>query len=162
MLLKKRNDRDWSGGAINFKRRSVSGQIIALEHRRVGASRKLLKTIGKPLWQDRCRVRRKINGNALHLLERDNPQVINAVGLVRVVVGDDHGVNRRDRVIDQLLAHIRRRIDEQRGEPPFEAPFPISTLNNDGAPRAPVFRFMGVAYAPITPSILAADTGYTA
>ena len=48
----------------------------------------------------------KIDRNALPLMQHDRTQIVDAVGLVGVLVGQEHRVEMIDFGVDQLLAQV--------------------------------------------------------
>ena len=59
------------------------------------------------------------------------PQIVDAVGVVGVDVGEQHGVDRLDLGIQKLLAQIRRGVDQNP---------PAGLLDENGAAPPPVAR----------------------
>ena len=83
-------------------------------------------------------------GDALAHVHHDGPDVVDPVDVVGMRMRDHDAVDPRDLGAEKLLAQVRRGVDEHHrlgpvGERPFE---------QNGAPAAPVARFVRVAGAP--------------
>ena len=82
----------------------------------------------------------------LRIAEDQRAQIVDAVQLVGMVMGHQHAVQMRDARVDQLLAHVRRGVDQHRGLamlrlPPHQdraAPPPVLGLGlGSQAPQSP-------------------------
>ncbi len=85
----------------------------------------------------------EINGNAPALMQHDGTEIVDAVGLVGVLVGQEHRVDVIDLGIDQLLAQIGRGVDHD----PRGAVRAV-TLDQQRAAASAVFWIVGIARAP--------------
>ena len=72
-----------------------------------------------------------------------NAQIIDAVGMVGVIVGIEHAVKPADTDVEQLLAEVGRRVDEHR-----RRPLPAFALDQHRTAPPPVLRVCGIACAP--------------
>ena len=99
-----RND-DWLRG----------GQPVRLEDRRIVAARRRLETIGKAGLHHRAGLLVQINIDELPLLDEKGAQVIDAVGVVGVLMGVKDSVQAIDPRIEQLLAQSRAACRSARG-----------------------------------------------
>ena len=76
-------------------------------------------------------------------MQHDRTQIVDAVGLVGVLMGQKHGVDVIDLGIDQLLAQVGRGIDhDPRGA------VRAGALDQQRAAAAAVFWIVGIAGAP--------------
>ena len=87
------------------------------EDRRIVAARRRHEAIGKPV-HDILRGRLvQIDRNAPALVQHHRAEIVDAVGLVGVLVGQEHRVDMIDPGVDQLLAQIGRGVDQTRVTP---------------------------------------------
>ena len=93
-----------------------------------------------------------IDGDAPAPVVGHHAQIIDAVGVVGMVVGVEHAVEPADAGIEQLLAEIRRAVDQHIGR--ALGAFP---LHENRAAPPPVLRICRIARAPDI-----ADTGHAA
>ena len=85
----------------------------------------------------------EVDGNAPALVQHDRTQIVDAVGLVGVLMGQEHRVDVIDIGVDQLLAQIGRGVDhDPRGAVGARA------LDQQRAAAAAIFRVVGIAGAP--------------
>ena len=85
----------------------------------------------------------EVDGNAPALVQHDRAQIVDAVGLVGVLMGQEHRIDVIDIGVDQLLAQIGRGVDhDPRGAVRARA------LDQQRAAAAAVFRIVGIAGAP--------------
>ena len=82
----------------------------------------------------------------------EHPQVIDAVRMVGVIVREEDAVDGRDLGVEELLANVRRRIDEHPG-----AIAPGDPLDEGGTASTAVLRIVRIAAAPMR-----AEARYTA
>ena len=89
--------------------------------------------------------------------EHQRAQIVDAVKLVGMVVGDEDAVQMRGPRIDQLLAHVRRGVDQHRG-------FAMGRMppHQDRAAPPPVLRLGRIAGAPIAGAVRPADARHAA
>ncbi|MGY3233407.1 hypothetical protein ACVMAJ_000297 [Bradyrhizobium sp. USDA 4448] len=81
------------------------------QDRRIVAALRRDEAVGEPR-HDVLRSRLiEIGRNALAHVENDGAQIVHAMGLVRMLMGQEHRVDVVDIGIDELLAQIRRGID---------------------------------------------------
>src|SRR5437667_8136742 len=85
----------------------------------------------------------EVDGKAAALLQYDRTQIVDAVGLVRVLVGQKHRIDMIDIGVDQLLTQIRRSVDhDPRGA------VRARTLDKERAASAAVLWIVGIARTP--------------
>ncbi len=85
----------------------------------------------------------QIDRNAPALMHHDRAQIVDAMGLVGVLVGQKHRVDVVDMGVDQLLAQIGRGVDQDPRHAAIGSP-----LGQQRAAAAAVFRIVGIAGAP--------------
>src|ERR1700678_2859591 len=85
----------------------------------------------------------EIDRNAPALMQHDRSEIVDAVGLVGMLMGQEHGVDVVNMGIDQLLAQIRRGIDH---DPRYSAIRCL--LGQQRATAAAVPGIVGIARAP--------------
>src|SRR5215468_3256315 len=85
----------------------------------------------------------EIGRNALALVQHHRAKVVDAVGLVGVLMGEEHRVEVIDLGADELLAQVRRGIDHDTGDAVSR-----SALRQQRAAEAAVLRVVGIAAAP--------------
>ena len=114
-----------------------------LQYRRIVAAGRRHKAVGEPQ-QDMLRGRLiEIDRNAPPLMQHHRTQIVDAMGLIGMLVGEKHRVDVIDIGVDQLLAQIRRGIDHDPRGAAFRRP-----LDQQGAAAAAVFRIARIAGAP--------------
>ena len=85
----------------------------------------------------------EVDRNAAALVQHDRTQIVDAVGLVGVLMGQVHRVDVIDLGVDQLLAQVGRGVDhDPRGAVRARA------LDQQRAAAAAVLRIVGIAGAP--------------
>jgi len=77
------------------------------------------------------------------LLDVERAQVVDAVGVVGVLVGVEHGIEVIDVGCQELLAQVRRSVDQHAGDSSGAAPF-----DQKRSAPAPVLRITRIAGAP--------------
>ena len=77
------------------------------------------------------------------MLHGKRAQIVDAMGVVGVLVRVQHAVEPIDLGIDELLAQIGRGVDQHAGAPVRAGP-----LDQERAAPPPVFRIVGIAEAP--------------
>ena len=85
----------------------------------------------------------QVHRNAPALVQHHRAQVVDAVGLVGMLVGQKHRVDVIDFCIDQLLAQVGRGVDHD----PRRA-LPVGLFDHQRAAAAAVFGIVGIAGAP--------------
>ena len=70
----------------------------------------------------------------------DRSQIVDPVQMVRMGVGEEHGVETTGPGVEELLAHVRRCIYEERRR---------AFLHEDRDSAPPVFRLAGIAVSPL-------------
>src|SRR3984893_10217265 len=130
--------------ALAFDLDPLSGfDPMLFQDRWIFASFRRLEAIAETPVQKIRRARIEIGVNALTLHQRQRPQIVDAVGVVGVLVGEDHPVEPLHFGAEQLLAEIRRSVDQRRG-----AARACGFLDEKRAAAAAVFRVCRVARAP--------------
>lgn len=108
-----------------------------LDHRRVEAGTG--KRIGKARLQPVENVGPRVERDWAAALG-DRAQLVDAVAMVGVIVGDDHRVDVANAGVEQLASKIGPAIDQQA--------FPAA-IDQQSAAASPVARFVGIAIAPL-------------
>ncbi len=85
-----------------------------------------------------------VDRQTLALQQIDRPQVINAVGVVGMVVRVPDGIERRDIGGEQLVAEIRRGVDQDAGDALVRF-----LLHQHRAAPAAVLRIGGITRTPV-------------
>src|SRR5215475_14457365 len=85
----------------------------------------------------------EIDGNSTALMQHHRPQIVDAMGLVGVLMGKIHGVDVIDVGIDQLLAQIGRGVDHDPRRTVRAGPF-----DQKRATAAAILGILGIAGAP--------------
>ncbi len=75
----------------------------------------------------------------------EDAQLVDAMGVVGMLMGAEHGIERVDAARQHLLAQIRRGIDQ---DARCARPCPAA-LEQQRAAQAPVARLLGIAGAPL-------------
>ena len=116
---------------------------MMVQDRRIIAARRRHEAIGKPQ-QDVLGGRLvQIDRNAPALMQHHRTQIVDAVGLVGMLMGQEHRVDVIDIGVDQLLAQIGRGVDHD----PRDAAI-RRALDQQRTAAAAVFRIVGIAGAP--------------
>ena len=76
-------------------------------------------------------------------MQHDRTEVVDAMGLIGMLMGQEYRVDVLDIGVDQLLAQIRRGIDDDARRALRRRP-----LGEQRAAAAPVFRIAGIAFSP--------------
>ena len=76
-------------------------------------------------------------------MQHDGTEIVDAVGLVGMLVGEEHRVDMIDLGVDQLLAQVGRGVDQDTRDSAFPR-----ALDEQRAAAAAVFRIFGVARTP--------------
>src|SRR2546423_15021660 len=85
---------------------------MTVQDRGIVAARRRGEAVGKTL-HDVARGRlTQIKRNAPALMYRDGSEIVDAVGLIGVLMSQKHRVEMIDIGVDQLLAQIRRGVDQ--------------------------------------------------
>ena len=121
VLLQERQHRDRST-LPGHRDRHSSGQTVLGDDRGVAASRRRLEAIGEPAAHHRGGALVKVNIDALAPLDEQRAQIVDAVGVVGVFVRVEHAVEPIDVGVEELLAQIRRGVDEDAGNAVGRAP----------------------------------------
>src|SRR5690606_28192650 len=87
-----------------------------------------------------------IDVDAPAIVQRQHAQVINAMRMVGMLMGKEHGVDPIDIGVEQLLAHIRSGVDQD-SRWLFNAFRP--TFNQQRTAPAAISRFLRIAGAPV-------------
>ena len=85
-----------------------------------------------------------IDRDALAAVDEEAAQVVDAVGVVRVLMGIEHRVDPIDVSVEQLLAQIRRGIDQDAGHARAGAP-----LDQE---RGAATAVLGIIWIAVTPT----------
>src|SRR6266403_1718561 len=130
--------------ALPFDRAALTGfDEVTVQDRRVVAFRWRHKTIGKPQ-QDLIGGRlAQIDRKAAALMQHDGTQIVDAVGLVGMLMRQKYRVNVIDLGVDQLLAQIGRGINQDSRNSAIPR-----ALDEQRAAPAAVFRIVGIACTP--------------
>src|SRR5262249_58724405 len=91
-----------------------SGAVLGGD-RRIRGARRRLQAIGEALVKRAGGALVDIERDALAAVNEQAAQVVNAVGMVGMLMRIEHGVEPIDLGVKQLLAQIRRRIDQDTG-----------------------------------------------
>ncbi len=111
-LLKRRNH-DGTAGAVDSQR-PIGLEPVLGKDRRILAAGRRLEAICEPGAQSlQCR-RVGIDVDAAALVEREHPQIVDAVDVVGVGVGEQHRIEPGHLGLEQLLAQVRRSVDQHR------------------------------------------------
>src|SRR5437868_7308802 len=111
--------------------------------RRVFAARRRNKDVGKPVHDVFAGRLAEINRNSSALMQHDRTQIVHAMGLVGMFMGQEYRVDVIDIGVDQLLSQIGRGVDHD----PRRALLRRS-LDQQRTAAAAVFRIIGIALAP--------------
>ena len=130
--------------ALPFDRAAFAGlDRMMVEDRRIVAARRRHEAIGKPLHDVLGGRLVEIDRNAPALMHHDRAEIVDAVGLVGVLMGQEHRVEMVDIGVDQLLAQIGRGVDHDPRHAAIGSP-----LGQQRAAAAAVLRIIGIAGAP--------------
>ncbi len=113
------------------------------QDRRIGTARRLLKAISKAQPDMGGSAVIEIHRNAALAVHHQRTQIVDAMGLVGVLMGEKHRIDMIDIGVEQLLAQIGRGIDHH----PRHAAFALQLGHQRAAP-APVLWVGRVAGAP--------------
>ena len=117
--------------------------VVTVQNRRIVAAGRRNKAVGEPR-HDVFRGRLvQIDRNASALMQHDRTEIVDPVGLVGMLMGQEHRIDMIDIGVDQLLAQIGRGVDDDPRRPLLRRP-----LGEQGAAAAAVFRIAGIAGAP--------------
>ena len=125
---------------------------MTLEDRRIFAICRHVEAIGEALPELLSGQLVVIHGDPAPPVIGHHAQIIDAVGMVGMVMGEEHAVEPPDAHVEQLLAEVRRGVDKHIGRPLFTFP-----LHEHRAAPPPVLRVCRIARAPDI-----ADTGHAA
>ena len=121
-----------------------AGHQPVLGHdRRIVAAGRRREAIAEFIVQRRAGRFVEIDVDAPAALDEQRAQIVDAVGMVGVLVRVEYAVDPIDLGVEKLLAQIRRRIDQHARDAAFAFPF-----NQDRGAAAPVFRICRIAIAP--------------
>src|SRR5262245_1095523 len=132
--------------------RFAGADLMTLEDRRVFACGRRVETIGETRAELPARHGIVVDIDAAVAVIGDLAQIVDAVGVIGVVVGVEHAVEPDRAGIEELLAQIGRGIDQRRGLTLRAVPF-----DEERATLAPVLGIGGIACAPMI-----ADAGHAA
>ena len=142
MLLQDGQGRD--GAALPFDRDLMARhQAMLADHRRVLAAGRRLEAIAEPGVHHRRGLFVEVNVDQSPPPHEQRTQIIDAMGVVGMLVGVENAVEPIDLGVEQLLAQIRRGVDQD----PRDAAG-IATLDQERRAAAAVFRIVGIAGAP--------------
>ena len=95
------------GTALTFNCHRFKGrQPVLIQNRHVVRAFRRLKAIGKPVCQRGRRWFVHIDIHTLHAVDRHHAQIVNAVGLVSMVMGEKNPINPFSASVQQLVAHV--------------------------------------------------------
>src|SRR5262245_28364875 len=142
VLLQDRQGLDWA--ALPVDAQVPAGLEPVLRHdRRVLAARRRLEAIIE------ARAHR-LRGGLVQIdvdppppVEEEPAQVVDAVGMIGVLVGEEHGVQPVDLGVEQLLAQVGRGVDQHAGNA-----HPVAPLHQQRRPAPPVPGIAGIAVSP--------------
>ena len=132
--------------------RNARRNFVPLEDWRIFAICRHIEAIGEALPELLSGQLVVIHGNPPPPVIGHHAQIIDAVGMVGMVMGEKHAVEPADAHVQQLLAEVRRAVDEHIGRALFAFP-----LHQHRAAPPPVLRVCRIARAPDV-----ADTGHAA
>ncbi len=101
---------------LDHDRRS-GGEPVLGHDRRIFAAGRRFEAIAEALLHHRRGLFVEIDVDAPPALDEQRAQVVDAVGMVGVLVGVENAVDPIDIGVEQLLAQIGRGVDEDRGSP---------------------------------------------
>ena len=116
---------------------------MACQDRRIVAALGRNEAIGEPRHDVLGGRLIEVDGNTAALVHHDRTQIVDAMGLVGVLMGQEHRIDVIDVGVDQLLAQIGRGVDHD----PCGA-VRARTLDQQRAAAAAVFWIVGIAGAP--------------
>ncbi len=145
MILVKGPHGDRPGGSLDPEHASQGRQRQRVADRRIGALP--LEHIAEPSHQPLVGIGVHVAGRAPALADPEGAQVVDAVGLVGVVVGVEHRVHAADAGRGGLLAELRRGVDHHGG---LGGPVDVgAAAHQHRAAGAAVPRIGRVAHAPV-------------
>ena len=109
--------------------------VVAFQDRRILALRRGIEAIGEALPEQAARCLVVIDRDAPAAVISHHAQIIDAVGMIGVIVRVEHAVEPPDTYVEQLLAEVGRGVHEHIG-----GALPALALNKDGAPPPPILR----------------------
>ncbi len=121
----------------------IGADAPLFNHRRIGAAGRRLEDVTKLAPQRFGRRRVDMNSETSPHRHVDRPEIVDAVSMVGVLVADQHGVEASDVRVDQLLAQVRRRVDQR-----LRASLRPVAHDQNRAAAATIARIVGVAGAP--------------
>ena len=133
-----------ASGAAEDRRGPIIRQVPFVEQRRVLAAWRSFEDIAEaPFQRDRRRlVHQGVEARPARDHERAN--IIDAMGVVGMRMREDDGVEPAHLGVEELLAQIRRGVDEN-----GHRSLALARLEEQGAASAPVLRILRIAIAPI-------------
>src|SRR5262249_8589074 len=142
MLLQ---DGEGSDGApCSLHRHGLPGHQAVLPHdRRIFAASRRLKAVAEALVQRLRGTLINVDRDALAAVDEEPAQVVDAVGMIGMLVRVEDGLERVDLGVEELFAQIRRRVDQHPGGADGAA-----ALDQQRGAAAPVLGILRIAVAP--------------
>ena len=103
--------------------RRAGGQAVLAHDRRIFAAGRRVETIAEAGVHRLRRIVVEIDVDRAALLDVERAQIVDAVGVVGVLVGVEHGIEPIDLGIQKLLAQVGRGVDQDPGDAAVVAPF---------------------------------------
>lgn len=131
------------------------GYLVRIQDRRIVAAGRLYEAIAEACHdasKGRCIA---IDVDPAAHVHGNHAKIVESVKLVGMVMRDEHGIEMRDACVDQLLAHVGRRVDKHRCDAGVGFP-----LDKNGAAPSSVLKVRRIAGAPIAGTIRSADARY--
>ncbi len=124
--------------------RLAGDDLVASQNRRVVAAGRRIEAIGEARAEQLAGGRVEIHIDAATPIERHLAQIVDAVRMIGVVVGIEHAIDPTCARVKQLLAKVRRGIDQDRGLTARAVAF-----DQQRAAPAPILRILGIACTPM-------------
>ena len=125
---------------------SARDQPVLGHDRRIFAARRRLEAVSEALAHGAGRGLVQIDIDAPATVDEQRAQVVDAVGVVGVLVRVEHRVDPIDVGVEQLLAQIRRGVDQHPGDAGA-----VAALDQQRGAAAAVLGILRVAVAPAEP-----------
>ncbi len=157
MFLLEGQHRNRTACPVDVERHERLGNFTRIEDRRIVAALRPLEDVAEAPRHRRQRLMIGMHVDALAHCQHQGAQIVDAVQLVGMFMGDEDAVQMGGARSDQLLAHVRRGVDQHRGLALRRAP-----PHQDRAAPAPVLRFGRIADAPIAGPVWPANARHPA
>src|SRR5262245_9761474 len=142
MVLEDGQGGDWSSLPLDVDH-AIWFQPVLADDRRILAAGRRGEAIAEAGVHDLRDALVEPNRHALAAVDEQAAQIVDAVGMVGMFVGEEHGVEPIDAGVEQLLAQVRRGIDQHAGDAVAGA-----ALHQERRAPAAILWIVGIAHAP--------------